>query len=329
MTMTSSPTLREIAARLRTAGTILVVSHLRPDGDALGSAIAAGLWLRGLGKDVRVWNEDGVVSKFCFLPGHELVEKPPVNKPHFDVVLALDTSVRDRLGNVLDGLPEPAELINIDHHVSNLGYGTMNYIDPAAPATGQIVYQLLSGENASITPEIAANLFIAISTDTGSFQYANTTASTFDAAAALVRSGADVAALSTSIYDSLPMRRFELLRSALEETRFTCDGRVATTILRLETVDRLELQAEDTEGIIDELRSVDSVEAAAFFEELPDGVVRVSARAKQNTVDVCKVCSEFGGGGHPLASGARVAGTIEGVRETFTKALCDEITGTH
>ena len=176
-----------------------------------------------------------------------------------------------------------------------------------------------------ITPEIAANLYAAISTDTGSFQYPNTTARTFRVAAELIEAGVNVGALSQAMYDSQPRRRLELLRHALNEAKFECDDKVASFALTQADVARLGVMPEDNEGIIDHLRSVDTVIAAAFFEELGDHKVRVSSRSKDTRVDVCKVCGVFGGGGHALAAGARIAGSIEEVRERFLKVLSDEV----
>jgi len=314
----------EIAGALEGAQSILVASHLRPDGDALGSTTAFALWLRSQGRDVTAWNENGMPEKFGFLPENGLVGLPEAGRK-FDALVALDTSVKNRLGTVLKAIEAPAIFINIDHHVSNERYGTLNYVDPASPATGQIVFEFLRDRGAEITPEIAGNLFAAISTDTGSFQYTNTTARTFEVAAELVKAGVNVGELSCAIYDTQPRRRFELLKLAVNSARFLCGGQVACFSLKRADVERLGLTPEDSEGVIDHLRAVDSVVAAVFFEEMEDGKTRVSARSKDLRVDICKVCQLFGGGGHPLAAGARMAGPIEVAEEKFLKAVCDEV----
>lgn len=315
----------EIAASLESADNILVVSHLRPDGDALGSTLAFALWLLSLGKTVTAWNEHGVTHKYRYLPRRELIGLPDSLPRAFDVVVALDNSVKKRLGTALDSVASVGTLINIDHHVSNELYGDLNYIDPSAPATGQIVYEFFRERKVSLCRDIATNLFVAISTDTGSFQYAGTNSRTFDAASALVATGVDVAALSQEMYDTQPRRRLDLLRHALNQARFSCDGHIASFSLSLAAVEELELLPEDNEGVIDHLRSVEGVVAAVFFEELPEGSVRVSARSKDPRVDVCEICALFGGGGHPRAAGARIRGTIEEVEEKFLQAVCHEI----
>ncbi len=318
-------TFQEIAAALAPARRVLVASHLRPDGDALGSTIAFALWLKSLGKEVAAWNEDGMLEKFRYLPAADLVTAPVGEGNTFDAFVALDTSVKNRLGTVLAAIEEPAVFVNMDHHVSNGRFGALNYIDPTSPATGEIVFEFLKAVGGEITPEIASNLFAAISTDTGSFQYPNTTAKTFRVAAELINAGVDVGRLSQAMYDSQPRRRLELLRHALNEASFLCDGKVASFTLTQADVERLGVLPEDNEGIIDHLRSVDTVVAAVFFEELEGGKVRVSSRSKDKRIDVCKVCGVFGGGGHSLAAGARMSGPIEDAREKFLKVLCDEI----
>ena len=313
------------AESVENAERILVASHIRPDGDALGSTIAMALWIQELGKTVTAWNEHGVTQRYSYLPRHELISVPDSVPRPFDVVVALDNSVRSRLGGVLDGVASMGTLINIDHHISNEGYGDLNYVDPTAPATGQIIYEFFKEIGAPLSSDIAVNLFAAISTDTGSFQYPGTDARTFQAAAALVNVGVDVGTLARKMYDNQPRRRLDLLRHALNEARFSCDGHLASYSLSLVAVDQLGVLPEDNEGIIDHLRSVEGVVAAVFFEELPEGRVRVSARSKDPRVDVCEICKTFGGGGHPLAAGARVRGSIAEVEEKFLEAVCHEI----
>ena len=316
----------EILSPLDNARRILVASHLRPDGDALGSMIACALWLKARGKEVTAWIEEGMPEKFRYLPDHGLVSAPPAAPEKFDVFLALDTSVKKRLGTVAGAVAPGALWINIDHHVSNELYGDINHVDPSAPATGQILYELFRQAGARLTPSIATNLFAAISTDTGSFQYQGTDSRTFDAGSSLVAAGVDVAVLSRAMYENQPKRRFGLLRFALNQAEFHCGDRIASFSLTIADASRLGVLPEDNEGIIDQLRSIEGVRAAIFFEELPEGKVRVSARSKDPALDVCKICQMFKGGGHPMASGARVPGSLNNVKEEFLKAVSDEIT---
>jgi phosphoesterase RecJ-like protein len=311
----------EIREALKGRRRILVVSHLRPDADAYGSTIAAALWLISEGHEVTAWNEDGMLEKFSFLPSSELITSPSATPVSFDAVLALDTSVQNRLGTVLDSISGSPLWVCIDHHRSNTGYGNLNLIDPSRPATGQILTESFIQEEITITPEMATNLFAAISTDTGSFQYEGTGAETFMIGAELIARGVNVAALSRSLYENQPRRRLELLKHALVNARFTSHDRAASFALSLADVATLGVIPEDNEGIIDHLRSVEGVKAAAFFEEMEGGMVRLSLRSKDISFDACDLCSQFGGGGHQMASGARIKGTLREVEERVLKAI--------
>ncbi|MEP6810744.1 MAG: DHHA1 domain-containing protein, partial [Chthoniobacterales bacterium] len=179
--------------------------------------------------------------------------------------------------------------------------------------------------NFPINPAIAENLFVAISTDTGSFQYPNTTARTFEIAGELVKCGVEIGRVSQLIYESYPRRRVELLRALLGTMRFEAEGRLACFSLSLTVAAALEVLPEDNEGLIDHLRAIHGVIVAAFFEELPEGKVRLSLRSKSDAVDVSAICQKFGGGGHKLAAGARARGTLKEVEQRVIKAICDVI----
>ncbi|MDQ6939121.1 MAG: bifunctional oligoribonuclease/PAP phosphatase NrnA [Verrucomicrobiota bacterium] len=313
-----------IGAALRESRRIAVLSHVRPDGDAFGSQIALGLSLRQLGKDVSIWNEDGMLDKYSFMPCSELLVRPPGSPENFDLGVALDTAVQNRLGTAGDAVRAP-KWINIDHHPTNPRYGNLNYIDPTAPATGQILFELISSQNLPMTQEMAENLFVAISTDTGSFQYPNTTARTFEIGAELLKCGVNVGRVSQLLYESYPRRRIELLRELLGTMRFEGDGRVACFSLSLEMAKRLGVKPEDNEGLIDHLRAIQGVIVAVFFEELLEGKVRVSMRSKSDDADVAAIAQRFGGGGHKLAAGARLRGSLAEAEEKILRAICDVI----
>jgi phosphoesterase RecJ-like protein len=209
--------------------------------------------------------------------------------------------------------------------LSNPGYGDVAYIDSSAPATAEIIFRLIQSENLPFSREIAENLYAAISTDTGSFQYPKTSAHTFEIAAELIRTGIDVGQLSQSLYEDYPRRRLELLRELLRVMRFQQDGTVASFGLSLKAAGELGVLPEDNEGLIDHLRAVHGVIVAVFFEELSDGKVRVSMRSKTELVDVCAICQKFGGGGHALAAGARVRGTLPEVEDKVLAEVCARI----
>jgi phosphoesterase RecJ-like protein len=323
--MPTDSTLAEIAALLRAKQRFVVISHVRPDGDALGCTLAMGLCLRQLGKDVQMWNDDGCIERFQFLPGASLLQQPPPEPVAFDVAIMLDTAVKDRGGRGVRAVKSAEHWINIDHHVSNPRYGDLNFIDTTAPATGQILFELFRAGELPVTYEMADNLFVAISTDTGSFQYPNTTARTYEIGAELVRMGVKVGALSQKLYESHPRRRLELLKAMLNVMRFTSGDRVASFALSLATARDAGAKPEDTEGLIDHIRSTEGVIVAAFFEELEDGLVRVSLRSKDPRADVCQIAMAFGGGGHTLAAGLRMRGTLAEAQEKLLQAIHDKL----
>ena len=317
--------LDQIGRVLRENERFAVLSHIRPDGDALGSQLALALSLQQLGKKVRVWNEDGMLEKYSFLPRGDLLTKPPHTAEDVDAAIALDTAIQNRLGTAFTAVRSAKIWINIDHHLSNPGYGDLVHVDPTAPATGQIIFDLIKSQGFPFDREIAENLYAAISTDTGSFQYPKTSARTFEVAAELVCTGIDVGQLSQRLYENYPRRRVELLRELLRTMRFERDGRIASFSLALKTAAELQLLPEDNEGLIDHLRAIRGVIVAVFFEELADGKVRVSMRSKSDAVDVCAICQKFGGGGHTLAAGARVRGTLAEVERNVLEEICDVV----
>ena len=315
----------EIGRVLREHSRFAILSHVRPDGDALGCQIALALSLQQLGKEVRVWNEDGMLEKYSFLPRAELLNKPPAAPEDVDVAIALDTAIQNRLGTAFAAVRSAKMWINIDHHLSNPGYGDLVYVDPTAPATGQIIFDLIKNQGFPFNREIAENLFAAISTDTGSFQYPKTSARTFEIAAQLVCTGIDVGRLNQQLYENYPRRRIELLRELLGTMRFASGDRVASFSLSLKTAAALQVLPEDNEGLIDHLREIRGVIVAVFFEELSDGKVRVSMRSKTDAIDVCVISQKFGGGGHTLAAGARVRGTLAEVEQRVLEEICDVV----
>ncbi|HUK82108.1 MAG TPA: bifunctional oligoribonuclease/PAP phosphatase NrnA [Verrucomicrobiae bacterium] len=299
----------QIAELLRTQNSFLVLTHYRPDGDAVGSQIALALLLKDLGKQVDAWNDDEVPAKFRFLPGSAIVQRPPAEPKDFDVVIAIDVSAWQRVGGAAEKIRARKHFINIDHHVSNERFADINWIVPDSPASGQITYDLIKRGGFTLTRDIATCLFAAISTDTGSFTYPNTTAKCLRVAAELVETGLNVGDISRHIYESYPYARLQLLQMALADLQLAHDNRVAYYWVTNEMYEESGAKREDTEGLIDYARSIDGVYVAILFEELPElNKVRISLRSKHPNVDVNSIARRFGGGGHHEAAGARITG---------------------
>jgi phosphoesterase RecJ-like protein len=283
----------------------LVISHLRPDGDAYGSTLGLAAALRAIGKDVVAANADGLSSLFEFLPGARTLAVPSPTPPETDrMLIAVDCADQKRLGAVFEAWARAPD-VNIDHHVSNPGYGRLNLVDPVSPATAQVLYEIFAALKWPLTPEMAANLYVGLMTDTGCFRYRQTTARTLEIAARLVEAGADPTALAESCYQNFRAERLLLLREVLNALHFAHHEQIAWFYLNPEIYARSGATPDETEGLIEYLQAVRTVEVAFVLEALPEGLTRASLRSR-GTVDVQKICSTFGGGGHRLAAGLRV-----------------------
>ncbi|MFT5905246.1 MAG: phosphoesterase RecJ-like protein [Cryomorphaceae bacterium] len=316
-------TFEEIIAVVNQYQRFVILSHIRPDGDAIGSTIALGSTLEEMGKDVTYINEDGVPESLVFLPGSDKVQKPTDEVLDIEVAIAVDCANKPRLGENALKMAANAKLwINIDHHKSNPGYGDLNYIDSNSPATGQILYQMITEQELTLTDEARDSIYVAVSTDTGSFQYSGTTAATYEMAADLVTRGLNTGKINEQIYDSFPYRRVALTRELLNTLEISSNGEIADWQLLKKVKHDHDLQPDDSEGLIDMIRSIQGVKVALFFEELMDDSIRVSIRSKIGSIDACEMAQVFGGGGHAKAAGIRMPGPISEAR----RAVISEVT---
>ena len=320
--MSANASYQEIGEIFERHESFVILSHVRPDGDAIGSQLALAFALEAAGKKVRVINEDGLPDNLRFLPGSDRIEQPPAEPVEAEVAIALDTAAKPRLGEHALHAASKAKLwVNIDHHKSNPAYGDVNLIDSSSPATGQILYKLIIALGLPMPAESRDSIYVAVSTDTGSFQYPSTTEETYLMAADLIRRGLDVGRINSLTSDSHPFRRVELMRALLNTLELTGGGRVAHWELTMAVRESLGLKPEDSEGLIDIIRAIDGVIVALFFEELPDGKIRVSMRSKDPRIDASNVCGLFGGGGHALAAGIRMAGPMSEAKQQVLEAV--------
>jgi phosphoesterase RecJ-like protein len=317
---------RQISELLRNQNTFLVLTHYRPDGDAVGSQLALVLLLRDLGKTVEAWNDDEVPGKFRFLPLSDLITRPPAEPKDFDVVIAIDTSTWQRVGSAAQRIGKRKHFINIDHHVSNEKFAEINWIVPEAPASGQIAFDLIKRGGFKLTRDMAVCLFAAISTDTGSFSYGSTTADSLRTAAELVDTGINVGEICRRVYESYPYARLMLLQKALAQLQLTDQKRIAYTWVTIEMFEESGAKREDTEGLIDYARAIEGVVVALLFEELTEpGKFRISLRSKHAKVDVNSIARRFGGGGHREAAGARISGEPHEVERKVLAAVSEAL----
>jgi bifunctional oligoribonuclease and PAP phosphatase NrnA len=298
--------LTEIDRRER----FVITSHARPDGDAVGSTLAGCEILRQMGKHADIVLRDGVPRVYLQLPFADRVTHADVVKGDYDaaILLECDNIQRTRL----EGL-EGRFLINIDHHRSGRNFGNVNWIDPKAVATAELVYKLAKAAGVKITPEIATCLYTAVLTDTGVFMFDGTSEHTFELARELVLAGADPVLCAQHIYFGHSTAKMRLLGAALSALQR--EGPLAWIWVTQEQMERAGAKEEDCEGLVNYALSIGEVEVAVFFRELPDGRFRVSLRSK-GKLDVAHIAEEFGGGGHACASGCSADGPLHAAVES-------------
>jgi phosphoesterase RecJ-like protein len=301
--------LDQILGEINRRERFVLTSHARPDGDAIGSTLALTQILRQMGKQAEVVLHDGVPRVYQQLPfAATAIRSDRIGADyHAAIVLECDNIQRTRL----EGL-EKHFLINIDHHKSGRNFANLNWIDPKAVATGELVYRLARAAGAQITPEIATCLYTAVLTDTGAFMFEGTNEHTFELARELVLAGADPARCARHIYFGHSTAKMRLLGAALSALQR--EGPLAWIWVTQEQMDRVGAKEEDCEGLVNYALSIGDVEVAVFFRELPDGRFRVSLRSKGKP-DVAHIAEEFGGGGHTCASGCSVAGPLHAAVE--------------
>ncbi|MGE0887382.1 MAG: bifunctional oligoribonuclease/PAP phosphatase NrnA [Blastocatellales bacterium] len=276
-----------------------ITSHIRPDGDSLGSSIALCWILKGLKKDAEVIMCDQVPLAYSKLPGADEVRVVKDIDRDYDGVFVIECSdvTRPGLASLKDQF-----VVNIDHHSTTALFGDLNWIDSTAAAVGEMIYNLAKAIGAKITPEIASCVYAALLTDTGSFHFSNTTERTFKIASELVRHGAQPAKLSQAIFYSYPYAKVCLAGEVLSTLNRDETGRIAWITMTREAMERAGATEDDSDGIINYPLTVGDVEAVAFFRELSNSTYRISLRSK-NRVNVARVAEHFGGGGHANAAG--------------------------
>jgi bifunctional oligoribonuclease and PAP phosphatase NrnA len=310
--------LAEIAARLSAARRVVVSSHERPDGDAVGSGMALVLALRALGVDARMAMPAPPPPYLQPFPGVDDIWITANVPEAFDAAVIMECSSLERTG--VGGL-DRSPVLNIDHHPGNTRYGAVNWVDESAAACGELVHALLAALGAPLTPDVATHLYLAILTDTGSFHFSHLTPRTFDIAARCVEAGANPEWIARTHYDSNSMGRVRLFGAVLSAMTVDGSGRIATLAVTPAIAAAAGGTYDDTEGLINFPLSVQEVQAVAFFKETPTpGEWRVSLRSK-GAVDVGAVAKTRGGGGHRNAAGCGARGTLEQVRREFLGAL--------
>jgi bifunctional oligoribonuclease and PAP phosphatase NrnA len=322
--MTQTTELKAIADAIREHDRFLVVTHENPDGDALGSLLASSLALRQLGKDGVMYlpGTTPLPREYAFMPLDDLVREPPADAAD-RVLLAVDCAQEDRIGDEA-AISRAPLVLDIDHHHDNTRFGDLNLIVADASSTGEVLRDVFAELGVELTPELAEPLYIALVTDTGRFQYANTTPKALRLAAELVEAGADIHAVFQQVYESVEFAKLKLLARALDRAEVLEGGRIVVSYLLRSDFAEAGASEPYSEGLIDYLRAVEGAELAVLIREQPSQgphAHKGSLRSSIDELDVSAIARRFGGGGHRQAAGFStdlpLPEIVEQIREGF------------
>lgn len=310
-----------ICDELRSRQHFVITSHLKPDGDSIGSQMALAYALRDLGKDVRVINRDPAPSPLMAFPGVPDIQIADTAGAPIDAVVVMECGDLARTG--LRDIDQHF-IINIDHHPGNAQFGAINWFDPGAAACGEMVFELITRLGVPMTPEIAHHVYLAILTDTGSFHYSSISPRTFDICRQTVEAGVDPTIVARRVFDSNNLGRLKLFGAVLSSIQLDPTGRLAIIYLDRAMALAAGGTYDDTEGLINLPLTVREIQAVMFFKEAETGEYRVSFRSK-GEIDVGAVAKRFGGGGHKNASGCTLRGSFPLLRDHLTSLVTQEI----
>jgi phosphoesterase RecJ-like protein len=315
--------VEQIRDELRRRDHFVITSHVRPDGDAIGSQLAMAYALRAMGKQVRVLDRDQAPPFLQPFPGVDTIEiTDRVGDDAVGAVIVMECGDLSRTG--LSGL-EQHFIINIDHHPGNAGFGALNWFDKTAAACGEMVFDVIQALGVRLTVEMATHIYLAILTDTGSFHFSSISPRTFDISRQMLEAGVDPVWVARTVYDSNSLGRLKLFGAVLNAMQLEAEGRLAVLYIDDAMVQAAGGTYDDTEGLINFPLTVREIEAVAFFKQVTDAhQYRVSMRSKGD-IDIGGVAKRFDGGGHKNAAGCTVQGPIETARGLIVPAMIEAI----
>jgi len=323
--------MKQILQKILENESVLIISHINPDGDAVGSSLALSLALEACGKTVVMYNESPIPAVYRFLPAVDRIQKSLASLPLHPIAVVLDCADLKRIGE-MSQFPDrlPSMLINIDHHVTNTGFGHLRMVDVSACSTAEIVYRMIRLLGVPIDREMATCIYTGILTDTGSFRFANTTRTAFSICNDMICHGADPYEVATHVYGRYSLGRLKLLNLALDSIEISENGKLSFMMLTQEMLDESGTQPEDADGMINYAKQIQDVKVAVLILEHGNGCTgnegltryQVSLRS-DGTVDVSELAAAFGGGGHPRAAGFSIEGRLSelkgGILEWFER----------
>ncbi len=317
--------LSQVVELIENKHSFAITTHVRPDGDGVGSSLGLCWLLRSLGKSAEVVLRDEIPVSYANLPGADEIKRVAEVNGKYDAVFVIECSDLSRPG--IRGL-ENQVTVNIDHHATSEHFGTINWIDQTASAVGEMIYNLCKAIGGRITKEIAECVYLALVTDTGSFHFPNTTERTLKVASELIKVGVKPAQISEAVYNSYPWSRIELMRQVLATVKRNDAGNIAWLRQTLAMAENAEAVDGDNNGFVNIPLAAREVEAVVYMREVQPNAYRVSLRSKDD-INVARVAEKFGGGGHKNAAGCRVEGDWDMREEEIVEALTEAVEKTH
>jgi bifunctional oligoribonuclease and PAP phosphatase NrnA len=312
--------VKSVVSTLKKAKSILIVTHRRPDGDALGSALALGISLVSLGKKVSYYDADPVPKNLTFLQDSQKFQQT-LKSDQYDVACIVDCPSPARVGEDFEAFKGYQTLVVIDHHqVLGQSYGDVRFIDPTAAACSVLIYQVIKALKAKMTPDIAEALYCALMMDTGSFCYPNTDESVLKMARELVKSGAEPSKVAEHLFEGYPVARLRLLALTLSSLEISDNGHYASVTVTQDMLLQTQGDEEMIEGFVQFPRSINSVQVALQFKEVNPECCRISLRSK-GLVNVAQIADQFGGGGHRNAAGLEIKGSVAEAKQKLYAVL--------
>ena len=319
-----------IIRHVKKSSHILVATHMNPDGDAIGSLMAMGLSLNALNKKTTLYCESPIPAVYRFLPEVHRVEHH-INSPDYDLAVILDCGNLQRIGTAVSAVSGIPVIANIDHHITNTGFGHLQLIDTSACATAEIIYKLIKHMDIPIDRAIATSIYTGILADTGSFRFSNTNRTAFAISQEMVELGVDPHDIAQHVYGTYSLSRIKLLNLALDSIEISKNGKLSIMTLTQEMFDETHTQPEDVDGFINYAKRIKNVKIAALIQENRNGIensknsnrFHVSLRS-DGTIDVAVIASSFGGGGHSTAAGFSTESVVPDIKSQIFR-LADDI----
>lgn len=314
----------KIIEEIKVSSRIAIISHIYPDGDAVGSSLALAMALESIGKTVDVYLADGVPCTYSFLHGAGAVLKE-WNKSNYDIAIALDSGDIERLGSCIQIFNTAKIRLNIDHHITNANYGDYNYIEPDACSVGEIIYKIIKMFDITINKDIAECIYVSIATDTGGFRFSNTTSKCMQIAGDLIDYGINVNDISRKIFDATSLTKIKLMGLAVSSLELFSQDRIAVMFISSEQREDLNADFEEFDGIVNIARNIMGVEIAVFLLEKSPNEIKINFRSN-NYVDVSEIAQKYSGGGHKRAAGCTISDiSLYEAKKLILKDIIDAI----